>query len=423
MFPTLRLFSDIAKDTGDTKSAFRIAAKSIFLTFPNRQEDISLDTLLNLVIEREQKKGLIYASVARESHKDGTPHYHFLVSYDNKRQITSHKYFHYIFQAQGHYSGVRNLSDSVRYIQKDKLFLEWGSLHTKNSTIQTTNKIIKILEKPGIPIYDIYAQMTDDERAIVYAQAHKLEIYHRRFQGYLQVCQLRQMPRLQTILMEKLSSIPFYKQDHFPIWDILSQNLGIRPYKQKHLHLWSYLPDMGKSSLLHLLQKNAPTYCWPTDNWYEKYRDNTFQFIIWDEFSLIGQKVDFLKLLFAGEELMLPVKGSHIHKTDNPLIITCANHSLRDLLLRKYSLFCDCDMPVRYHEDHTLCNHKGLTCNSTPFHESLYKAICARIQEVYISTPLFPLERSLHNDALRAYETLFLRTSTLPLTDLKPPTF
>lgn len=56
---------------------------------------------------------------------------------------------------------------------------------------------------------------------------------------------------------------------------------------------------------------------------------------MWDEFTLVAQQPEFIKLLMGGEPLVLPIKGSNIRKTDNPLIMTSANHSIKELVLRK----------------------------------------------------------------------------------------
>ena len=102
--------------------------------------------------------------------------------------------------------------------------------------------------------------------------------------------------------------------------------------------------------------------------------------------SFTGQKVDFLKLLFGGSGLQLPIKGSHIQKTDNPLIISAANHSLKQLVERKYATGCTCT-----HERHGLdqvpfC--RDLRHNVSAFTSSFYATMAARIYEIRVFEPL-----------------------------------
>lgn len=108
-----------------------------------------------------------------------------------------------------------------------------------------------------------------------------------------------------------------------------------RHYKSKMLHLWSNKPGLGKTSLINLLKSVSPCYKWPDDNWFDHYENNLYQWILWDEFRATGISSEFLKRLFAGDEMRLPVKGSHAYKSDNPLIVLSSNFSLQTHIWRK----------------------------------------------------------------------------------------
>lgn len=89
-------------------------------------------------------------------------------------------------------------------------------------------------------------------------------------------------------------------------------------------------------------------------------------------------------MLFAGEHLQLPVKGSHTHKEDNPLFLLSANKSLKDLLRTKYPFTCDCP-----DDSKTLCRH--LPSCSVPEHVAdLFDALATRIPPYFVDRPLFP---------------------------------
>ena len=99
----------------------------------------------------------------------------------------------------------------------------------------------------------------------------------------------------------------------------------------------------------------------------------------------MGQRIDFLKLLFDGHALTLPIKGSQVQKSDNPVIVCAANHSLRDLFLRKYRFTCTClALPQQ-----TLCNRSPDCSVPEPIIIS-YNAMAARITEISVETALFP---------------------------------
>lgn len=76
---------------------------------------------------------------------------------------------------------------------------------------------MKALEVPNSQIYDIYEHMTEEDRIVVFEKATKLEIYHRRFQGFLQLQELRLCPRLVDIRLDLLPTIPYYHTQHLPI--------------------------------------------------------------------------------------------------------------------------------------------------------------------------------------------------------------
>lgn len=108
-----------------------------------------------------------------------------------------------------------------------------------------------------------------------------------------------------------------------------------RHYKSKMLHLWSNKPGLGKNSLINFLKVISPCYRWPDDNWFDHYENNLYQFILWDEFRLTRQSSEFLKRFFAGDQMRLPVKGSHAYKYDNPLVIFTSNYSFINSFMTK----------------------------------------------------------------------------------------
>lgn len=89
-------------------------------------------------------------------------------------------------------------------------------------------------------------------------------------------------------------------------------------------------------------------------------------------------------MLFAGEHLQLPVKGTHVFKEDNPLFLLSANKSLKDLLRAKYPFTCHCPQ-------HTYSLCKGLPGCSVPEHVvDLYDALLTRVPPYFVDRPIFP---------------------------------
>ena len=101
--------------------------------------------------------------------------------------------------------------------------------------------------------------------------------------------------------------------------------------------------------------------------------------------TLIGSKEDFLKNFFAGNNIQLPIKGTHIIKKDHPLILASSNHSLRELFQLRFQSFCHCGSS----NDLVFCNNHR-DCNVPQVVKNLYKAIRARLCPFELKDPIFP---------------------------------
>ena len=104
----------------------------------------------------------------------------------------------------------------------------------------------------------------------------------------------------------------------------------------------------------------------------------------------MGQRIDFLKLLFDGHALTLPIKGSQVQKSDNPPILCASNHSLRDLFYQKFRYSCGCrNLPY-----HSLCESSTPECTFPRNIRTSYAALAARLHEIEITDPIFPPKTS-----------------------------
>ena len=229
---------------------------------------------------------------------------------------------------------------------------------------------------------------------MLYNDSFKVQAFYKLHQAYLLQQKHLNRPFLKYFDLDALQlakvSHPHLKQylePTIPILDFINNNINNRHYKQPNLFIYSHLPDTGKSSLFNLIADLTPNYFWPLDLWYEAYFNDTYQTIVWDEFSLKGQNPEFIKLLLAGTEIQLQKKGSQVLKRDNPLFLLASNHSLRHLVKKKIQFFCEC--PSNDLDLHSICNH-GPTCRPNTDADSLYKALLARLHVFHIHTPLFP---------------------------------
>lgn len=93
---------------------------------------------------------------------------------------------------------------------------------------------------------------------------------------------------------------------------------------------------------------------------------------------------------------MLPIKGAHVTKSDNPVILCGSNHALRSLFKKKHNYSCSCkDLPFD-----TLCASPETTLDfgcTFPAHvKHAYSALATRFVEIELTDPIFPSDKILH---------------------------
>lgn len=373
---------------------FRLSARKFFLTFSGFPADFadSLEDIQHRILQKLETK-LHSLIISRENHKDGTTHFHIILSYKTKQSTLNPHYWDWIFNHHGNYQTIRNLKAAYAYITKDLNFTEWGLPIQPQQSQHLRRLIIRSLNKDSNPTL-LLENKSENFHLTLYNDAHKTDVYYRRVQGLKHYNSLRKRPAFisfdlpaMELFIHQAPDSPYtpYLSRSLPIFRLINRCFK-RFYKAPNILLWSHNPNMGKTSLCNLLSNLFATYDWPHDHWYENYQSNVFDFIIWDEFSLRGQKEEFLKLLFAGNPMQLPIKGSHNLKSDNPLIIATANSSLRSMTKLKRPFSCRCNS---FPDDSILCNNTN-DCNPPRHTLDFYKAMAARILQFEITDPIFP---------------------------------
>ena len=374
------------------KYKFRLQAKKFFLTIPHIQNTIDFPSLFSRISNVFEDTNYICA--AYEPHKNGSLHAHLLISFKAKKQVFDPHFFDFIFNKYGKYETVRNLRAILAYIKKNQNHAEWGNKLETNASLLT--QIRQRLEAVS-SVHQIFDTSSEALRDEIFKQSYKIEAYYRKFQAQSHINDLKRLPGIKGFDLNPLLSVPAknplkpYASNMANLLQHLQQewNPKNRHYKQLNIHIWSHLPNTGKSSFLNLLAEICPIYIWPTDHWYQHYENNLYQAIVWDEFTLTGYKQEFIKLIFAGGPLKLPVKGSQTNKLDNPIIICASNHSLRQHVHRKYSSSCSCS-PDSLHPSN-LCQNPSV-CGTPDNALIYYKTLHARIldYEIKEGSPIWP---------------------------------
>ena len=109
-----------------------------------------------------------------------------------------------------------------------------------------------------------------------------------------------------------------------------------RPHKSRAL-LLTGAPSTGKTTLGLALQAKVGTFTFPDDGWWQGYQSDVFKLIMWNEFTLKRLQYPTLLKFLQGLRMDLPVKGSHVTRCDNPLIILTTNLTLEQLICSRFS--------------------------------------------------------------------------------------
>ena len=332
----------------------KIQAKKITIIYKNIKTEpnkFSVDYYFKKVSEKfKLNEDLITLGIGVSPYDDETHTLRIYFYFKNKRHIIRlQKYFSFIIDhpCEGYTS--TNKSKELDLITRMTNSKCWGEIGLKTKIEATL--IEAELSKGRTPV--MFLDIEDSSlRHLLYHSPTKIERLSKYKQLYNHIANLRQKPRILFDIEKVYKYGKNFDLNYTPeslnllveILSFLNENSmpSKRCYKSKMLHLWSNTPGLGKSSIINFLRKTSPCYRWPDDNWFDHYENNLYQWILWDEFRLVGQSNEFLKRFFAGDEMTLPVKGSHSYKKDNPLVILTSNFPLSTHVKRKV-----CDKTLR----------------------------------------------------------------------------
>lgn len=395
------------------------SAKKFFLTFPQTPASTTKQQAIDTILKKYPNE-LKTIVVAKENHAEGSQHFHIYLEFKKKKQIKHFNFFDFIFNKHGNYQTVRNKNSVLQYISKNGDTLEWGLPVLKQTTSQAREIIRDQLKTPHFRIETIFNNITPKMDETIYTDARKLDEYHRKYQTFLHYKKMSNKKIIFSFNLQKISNAPDVFQPYavaiLPILTFLNKHMLNRHYKAPNLFLWSHKPNTGKSSLFNLLADLAPTYTWPTDHWYQHYRSFVFEFIVSHEFTLLGYQPNFLKLLLGGDNIQLPLKGSHIFKQDNPIFLGASNHSLRELFRQKYNYICKCPLDQNAP---TLCSFNPM-CKTPTDIMDFYEAIYTRLTPHEITAPIFPDGRA-YPDLWQEWRNFLIANVTL--SEENPETF
>lgn len=236
----------------------------------------------------------MHICVARELHRDGSDHYHAIISLPDHIDIRDPTYFD-LEGHHGNYQGVRNYTNVLNYVRKAGEFLESGQ----------TPYASKSQDSDILSAEDPIGALTD-----------AIQSSSIRLRGY---------KRLREDLLTALSDITHRRR--FPyierrfnsctIGQCLTFTFSSR-FKSPKLYIWGP-PNTGKTSLL---DQYNPAYLYhaPDNNDWTGLNCNYHKMIIFDEFHGQHPLSTLLKMMQGSHTRINTKGGSYDYNVNMPII-------------------------------------------------------------------------------------------------------
>lgn len=323
----------------------------------SRKEAYKAELLDRLRSSKTARKGIMYYSIAIESHADGNPHLDLLLIFEKQIRM-SYTELDFLCQKHGDLTRYRNLNHAiVQYGSKEDTPLS----NFKSKDVETLLFQKRLTKDPYL---NLELEMRKDPLNFDLLQFVSKNNLLSKIKGWSAVktklkdaqtgyanLQLKNKPGIKKItpdLIKKTLSLDELRQ--FESWsgycrictfiNEINEFGSNRPFKSKQLLLVGP-PNTGKTSLNREIAKWVPTYQVGMSHWWPEYRDNVYRFFSWNEFSLSKMPYTELLKLLEGTPLNLQKKGSHAPRFNNQLIIMNSNVDIVSQLRRKFNIWTE----------------------------------------------------------------------------------
>ena len=327
-----------AKQSNDLIS---IRARHFFLTVPHFEGTIAgvIEALKTIQPDWQYLK---YAAVL-ESHTENTEkgnHLHFYICFPQKRRLRFNRFDY--FGKHGKLESVKSYSAVLKYMTKENLPRS-NFDYMKDIMKKDFPRAVEILLSQGLHIRDIYRKYSSIAASKNWSGYLNYLQYQKDSEKFL--TQIKK-PGLRMITPELIKArLNAHDYELFYTSNIYQRIVDkindivifgcTRPHKAKALFLTGK-PNTGKSSLGLALQARIGTFTFPDDGWWQGYQSDVFKLIVWDEFNLKRFTYPVLLKFLQGLRMDLPIKGSHVTRNDNPLILLTSNLPLEQHICSKF---------------------------------------------------------------------------------------
>lgn len=141
----MQFLDDIADERPEVVAPqFRLSAKNLFLTYPHC--GVPLEASRDIILEALGRGNVEYMVIAHERHQDGDLHIHAVVCLAVRCDIRNPNLLD-LGEYHGNYQAIRNVRASVRYVKKDNVFIEYGTINAKYADAEDRKVVLEQIAK------------------------------------------------------------------------------------------------------------------------------------------------------------------------------------------------------------------------------------------------------------------------------------
>jgi len=319
-----------------------LKGRNFFLTIPHFEGSVG-EVIETLKVHQPEWQYLKYAAVKQTHTKDATKavHLHLYLSYPRQLYIKMDR-FDYLGK-HGKLERVRGYVQVLKYMTKESRPIA-NFDYVEVIMRKDFPRAVEILLSQGWHIREVYTKYSSI-------------VASKNWSGYLRflshekesakMAAQREKPSLQIIthelIKERLSDQQYNLYNSDPLYQGIINKVNEivifgsnRPFKAHSLLLVGQ-PNTGKTTFGLALAKKVGTFYFPDDGWFQGYQSEVFKMILWDQFNLTSFKYPTLLKFLQGLRMDLPIKGSHVNRSDNPLIYLTSNLTLDEHICKRFS--------------------------------------------------------------------------------------
>ena len=327
---------------GRPKETESLKGRHFFLTVPHFGG--TLDGVIEaLKTHQPSWEYLRYAAVKETHTKDAekATHLHLYVGFPKQCHVKLDR-FDYLGK-HGKLQRVRDYSSVLKYMTKQHK-PKANFDYIEDIMRKDFPRAVEILLSQGLhirQIYRTYSSIVASKNWSGYLRYLTYQKESEKFRIQLEKPGIRMItPELIKARLSDQEYNLFYSTDIYQrIVNLINDTVrygSTRPHKAKALFLTG-APNTGKTTLGLALQQRMGTFTFPDDGWWQGYQSDVFKLIIWNEFDLRRFQYPTLLKFLQGLRMDLPIKGSHVTRSDNPLILLTSNMTLEELICKRFS--------------------------------------------------------------------------------------